>query len=85
MRFFRVIAGLLLIAVMSLAQTSKPSKPTGLSLPPNMPNIPLFDMSAMDKSVDPCADFFRYACASWMAKNPIPPDQSRWGRFDQLQ
>lgn len=46
--------------------------------------MPSFDVSALDRSTDPCNDFFQFACGGWMAKNPIPPDQSRWGRFDEL-
>ena len=42
------------------------------------------DLSAIDKSVDPCQNFYTYACGSWMKNNPIPPQYSRWGRFNEL-
>jgi len=43
-----------------------------------------FDASALDRAADPCDNFYQFACGGWIAKNEIPPDQPRWGRFDEL-
>ncbi|HEV2687573.1 MAG TPA: M13 family metallopeptidase N-terminal domain-containing protein, partial [Bryobacteraceae bacterium] len=46
--------------------------------------IPGFSISNLDKTADPCVDFYQYTCGGWMAKNPIPPDQSVWGQSSEL-
>ena len=44
-----------------------------------------FDVLSINRDVDPCGNFYQYACSGWQKANPLPGDASRWGRFDVLQ
>ena len=47
-------------------------------------NPPAFDVKNMDTSVKPSDDFFTYANGTWLKNTPIPPEESRWGSFNEL-
>ncbi len=44
-----------------------------------------FSADMLDQSIDPCNDFYAYACSKWQAQNPVPADRPAWGRFNELQ
>jgi predicted metalloendopeptidase len=48
------------------------------------PDSVRFSADMLDKTIDPCTDFYAYACSRWKAQNPIPSDRSSWGRFNEL-
>ena len=50
----------------------------------SMPALESFSPEQVDKSLDPCSDFFKYACSKWLKANPIPGDQSGWGTSNSL-
>jgi predicted metalloendopeptidase len=77
MRFSALLTVLLALCAASFAQTSAPSSS-------GTPDLDRFSIDQVDKSLDPCADFFQYTCSKWIKANPIPPDQGSWGTFNEL-
>ena len=49
-----------------------------------LPYTPSLEASFLDRSADPCVDFYKFACGSWNKLNPIPADQPRWDVYSKL-
>ncbi len=76
-------ASAFLLAALALSSASAPVRGGEMPLPA-LPYSPSLSVASMDKSVDPCVDFYAYSCGGWEKSNPIPPDQGNWSVYAKV-
>ena len=67
------------IAPVIHAQAPAPAQPLS-----SIPYSPSLDLTSLDRSADPCNDFYKFSCGGWRKNNPIPPDQASWSVYAKL-
>ncbi|MFZ0868192.1 MAG: M13 family metallopeptidase [Candidatus Sulfotelmatobacter sp.] len=84
----RVILSLLLLLTLPMAvlgQNAIPNPAHGAATETAAPKLEHFDPNLIDQSLNPCEDFYKYACNKWLTANPIPADQVYWDTGSSLQ
>src|SRR3954470_13604588 len=74
MKYLKNVLFLASVSLFAAASSAEPAPP-----------IPRFSTGYMDEAVAPADDFYHYADGTWLKKNPVPPDKSRWASFSELQ
>lgn len=82
MRFFTILSIVVLVVAPKATEYVTPTKASRLQ---SLPIIDQFDVERLDRSIDPCVNFYQYACNGWMRANPVPAQEAGWGTVTKLQ
>jgi putative endopeptidase len=81
--FLLALAATLAASALSLVGQQPAQQPAPQPLQ-SMPYSPSLDVTSLDRSVDPCVDFYKFSCGGWEKNNPIPADQAGWSVYAKL-
>lgn len=79
-----VLASLLAVKDSTIKQLQQKKEKDGVCLTPQCVTIASSLLNTMDRDIDPCKDFYQYACGGWIKTHPIPSGHARWGTFGTM-
>ena len=72
-------------ATFNSAANSAAGATAGAAADAKAPQLEHFDPKLVDPALNPCDDFYKYACNKWLTANPIPSDQVFWSTGSGLE
>lgn len=74
----------LTICLLLLGLQLAPGGGRGLCLTQSCITVAAQIVEALDRTVDPCQDFYQFSCGGWIRRNPLPDGRSRWSTFNSI-
>ncbi len=68
----------------AVAGRRAPTRLPPMRQPPPRRGVRGLDLAAIDRSVHPGDDFYKFANGTWLATTEIPPDRSTWGPTENM-